>query len=140
MSLEIIENGLKDAYTYLVVPKVVLDTPIELAKMAKEDGTYYTLNELSQALGKMFVLTNVIDDRFVKFRWSIPLNGEEALIVEYLKSQGLVDMRDNGVDGELNYTVDEIDFSKLNGNEFGLFAMQEIKLVPVPQVADEEAI
>jgi len=132
-----LREELKDAYDYFIVPKAVLDAPIELDKMLKEDGTYYTLNELSNALGRFFTLEDVVDDRFVKFRWPVPANGEEALIIGYLKSKGLVDMRDNGVDDSLNYTVDEIDFSKLNGNEFGFFKRFEMKSIPKPKMEEE---
>jgi hypothetical protein len=131
MSLDTIKKGLQDAYTYLVVPKAVLSVPIQMQKMQKDDGTYYSIEELSDELGNLFVPVDVIDDRFVKFRWSIPMNGEERLIIDYMKVQGLVNMRDNGIDDELDYTVDEIDFSSLNGNEFGIFSMEEIKQIPV---------
>jgi len=137
MSLEQIANGLPKAYDYLVVPKLMLDTEVKLPKMLKEDGvTYYTINELSEALGKLFIPTDSIDTRFVKFRWSIPRNGEEALIATYLSSEGLVNMRDNGIADELNYKVEEIDFTALNGNEFGIFSNEEIREVPVV-VVDE---
>jgi len=135
-----LRKELPDAYTYIVVPKAVLDVPIEMKKMLKEDNTYYTLNELEKELGDLFVLTNSIDDRFVKFRWSIPMNGEEALIIGYLKSKGLVDMRDNGINDALNYTVDEIDFNALNGNEFGVFNAHEIKHLPWVEVKEEMEI
>jgi hypothetical protein len=131
MSLDTIKKGLQDAYTYLVVPKAVLSVPIQMQKMQKDDGTYYSIEELSDELGNLFVPTDVIDDRFVKFRWSIPMNGEEQLIIDYMKVQGLVNMRDNEIDDELDYTVDEIDFLSLNGNEFGIFSMEEIKQIPV---------
>ena len=138
MSIEQISKGLTRAYDYLVVPKLMLDTEVKLSKMLKEDGvTYYTINELSQTLGALFTPVDMIDDRFVAFRWSIPRNGEEALIVTYLLSEGLVDMRDNGIADSLNYTVEEIDFTALNGNEFGVFSNEEISEVPKPVVADE---
>ena len=121
---------LKEAYDYIIVPKATLDTPIELVKMLKEDGTYYSINELSDELGDFFTPVATIDDRFMMFRWPIPANGEEALIITYLKSQGLVDMRDNGIADELNYTADEIDYTNLNGNECGVFRKFEMRYVP----------
>ena len=133
-----LKDMLKNSYTFIVVPKAVLDTPIEMKKMLKEDGSYYTLHELEKELDSLFELTDAVDERFVKFRWSIPLNGEEALIIGYLKSKGLVDMRDNGVSDSLNYTVDEIDFTNLNGNEFGIFNAYEIK--QLPEIHEEETI
>jgi len=135
--IDILIEELRDAYDYIVVPTAMLDTPVELAKLQKDDESYYSINELTQVLGDQFVVTAAIDDRFSKFRWMIPRNGEEALIVQYLKSKGLVDMRDNGIDDGLNYRVDEIDFSSLNGNEFGIFSMYEIKQVPKPQPLEE---
>jgi len=132
-----LKEELKDAYDYFIVPKAVLDAPVELSKMQKEDGSYYTINELSDLLGKDFTPTTTIDNRFMKFRWAIPRNGEEALIVTYLLSKGLVNMRDNGIDDALDYTVDEIDFTALQGNEFSVFGMHEIKKVPNPPMEEE---
>jgi len=137
MSLDKLRQELKDAYDYIVVPTSTLDVPVELPKMKKDEESYYSINELSKVLGKDFTPTAVIDDRFSKFRWAIPRNGEEALIVTYLLSKGLVNMRDNGIEDELDYTVDEIDFPSLQGNEFGVFSMYEIKQLPVPQETDE---
>jgi len=138
MSIEIIAEELKDSYTYIVCPKGMIDTPVELAKMLKEDGvSYYTLNEIHDALGNQFTFTPSIDERFVKFRWNINMNGVDKLLSDYLLTKGLVDMRDNGIVG-LNYEVNEIDFTVLNGNEFGIFSMVEIK--QVPNVPDTTAI
>lgn len=135
MSLEQISKGLQDAYDYIVVPIGMMDTPVELTKLEKYDDTglvigHYSINELSVLLGNKFIPTKAIDDRFMKFRWSIPRNGEEALIVNYLLSSVLVDMRDNGIVDALNFTVEEIDFTTLVGNEFGVFSNEEIKLLP----------
>jgi len=133
-----IQEELKEAYDYIIVPKETLDTPIELKKMLKEDGTYYSINELSDELGEMFTPVDRIDDRFATFRWAIPANGEEALIITYLKSKGLVDMRDNGIEDELNFTADEIDYTSLNGNECGVFRKFEMK--HVPKVVEPEVV
>ena len=133
-----IQEELKEAYDYITVPKATLDTPIELKKMLKEDGTYYSINELSDELGEFFTPVDIIDDRFVAFRWAIPANGEEALIITYLKSKGLVDMRDNGIEDELNFTADEIDYTNLNGNECGVFRKFEMK--HVPKVVEPEVV
>ena len=135
--IEQIKNELADAYDYFIVPKAVLDVPIGLEKMQREDGSYYTLNELSKELGSLFTFVDVIDTRFVKFRWAVPANGEEALIISYLKSKGLVDMRDNGIDDSLNFTVNEIDFVNLKGNEFGFFKRFEMKFIPGTQLVEE---
>jgi len=129
---------LKEAYDYIIVPKATLDTPIELEKMLKEDGTHYSINELSDELGEFFTPTPIIDDRFVAFRWAIPANGEEALIITYLLSQGLVDMRDNGIADTLNYKADEIDYTVLNGNECGVFRKFEMR--DVPKVVEPEIV
>ena len=132
-----IQEELKDAYDYIIVPKALLDTPVELEKMLKEDGTYYSINELSAELGSLFQPVDMIDDRFTAFRWPIPANGEEALIITYLKSKGLVDMRDNGIADQLNYTAEEIDYTALTGNECGVFRTFEMRHVPTPAVEPE---
>ncbi len=132
-----LKNDLKDAYDYIVVPKAVIDLPIESAKLLREDGTYYSLRELSDEMKDQFTLTPIIDDRFVMFRWVIFRNGEEAVISQYLKANGLMDMRDNGIADSLNYTVEEIDFNSLAGNEFGIFSLLEAKSLPkIKEVLD----
>lgn len=131
MSMEQIATELKDAYSYIVAPKAMLDTPVEMSKLLKDDGlNYYTINDICLALGKQFELTEVIDDRFVAFRWSLNMNGVEGELVTYLKTKSLVDMRDDGIIDTLNYEVEEINFDTLNGNEFGIFGMNEFRKVP----------
>ena len=130
MSLEVIKEELGNAYDFFIIPTSALDIPIEMDKMLKEDGTFYSINELSSLLGDFFTPTPIIDERFSKFRWAVPANGEDSLIIGYLKSKGLVDMRDNGIDDALNSRVDEIDFTALNGNEFGYFRRFELQKVP----------
>lgn len=134
MSLQIIQEILRDGYDYFVVPKTVLDVPIQMSEMAKEDengnptGAYYSLNELHKALGNQFTFVPVIDDRFVAFRWAVDWDDTQSVIIDYLTSNGLTDMRDNGTGGRLKVT--DIDFSSLKDTDVGMFNLLAFKKVP----------
>lgn len=134
MSLQIIQEILRDGYDYFVVPKTVLDVPIQMSEMAKEDengnptDAYYSLNELHKALGSQFTFVPVIDDRFVAFRWAVDWDDTQSVIIDYLTSNGLTDMRDNGTGGRLKVT--DIDFSSLKDTDVGMFNLLAFKKVP----------
>lgn len=139
-----IQTILSNSYDYIVAPKAMMDTPIELSKLAKFNENndiigYFSINELVQTLGSLFVPIDIIDERFIGFRWSFDRNREEQVTIDYLKTVGLVNMREQV--GELDKKVDEIDFTTLNGNEFGIFSLLEFKQIPyTPPVVEEEPI
>ena len=137
---------LQRGYTYIIYPCKVPtgvegetldmgDIPVELEKMAKvdEDGNiigYYSINELSRELGKAFVPVQILDDRFKLIHWAFD-EGEDAdgmtdkkATIELLESKGLVNMR-AGIK-----EVKDIDFTSLQGNEFGIFGSYEVTEVP----------
>ena len=123
---------LRRGYEYVIVPTNTLDTPIVDKDFIKSDVplTYWTLNELSQALGSDFVLVQYFDPYYRLFHWTFNKgyllgqeNAEQRLIAAF-KGMGLTDMRD---DKEL---VSEIDFENLEGTELGVFGSDEIFEVP----------
>lgn len=124
-----LEQYFVNGFDFVVIPKAVMDVPIELSKMKREDDSYHTINTLSEVLGTLFVPTAIIDERFVVIHYGFDRNGEEQLFHTFLQSKGLVNMR-----GELQ-GVEEIDFGVLNGNEYGIFSALEVQ--HVPQVAVE---
>ena len=137
MSIQTLKTSLRRAYDMVVVPKIMLDTPIAMKKMQKEDEEgnlieeYYSINELSTIFGNFFTPIDIIDDRFVAFRWSIPRDEEEETnLREYLQANGLVSMRAKGV------AVVGIDFTTLVGNEYGIFSNEEFMDVPRVVVDD----
>lgn len=138
-----IQTILSNSYDYVVIPKSVLEVPVELSKLAKldENGVvtgHYSIGELSRTLGSLFVPIDIIDERFTAFRWSFDRNREEALVIDYLKALGLVNMREKV--GELDKTVGELDYNTLNGNEFGIFSIIEFKQIPYTPPIIEEPI
>ena len=144
---------LQRGYTYIIYPcKVPVDAkgntidmgdiPVELEKMAKydEDGNivgYYSINELSAELGKAFTPVQILDDRFKLIHWAFD-EGEDTdgttdrgATIELLESKGLVNMR-AGIK-----EVKDIDFTSLQGNEFGIFGSYEVIEVPKSIVQPE---
>ncbi len=131
LTLQDYRERLQRGYEYVIIPTEVLDINIPLDDMLKSESpdTYWTLNELSAALGNAFTPVQIIDSRFVVFHWGFDkglLTGEEKKEKKFynlIDSAGYVDMRDNLV------TVEEIDFDNLTGNEFGIFSSWEISKV-----------
>ena len=123
---------LKRGYEYCIVPTNTLDTPIQDKDFIKTDAplTYWTLNELSAALGSDFTPVQYLDEYFRLFHWTFSkgyLNGEESAeqrLITAFKGMGLTNMRD---DKEL---ISEIDFENLEGTELGVFGSFEILEVP----------
>jgi len=121
------ENG----YDYLVVPKVVENIPIAMAKMQKDDGSYLSVNGLVEQLaseGYVLNIVPVIDERFILVHYGFTYEedaDERAMLKEFLIGMGLVNIR-------AGKKLGEIGWANMNGNEFGIFTaveVQEIKRV-----------
>jgi hypothetical protein len=119
-----IQDYIYMGHDFIVVPKAVKDVPIVMSKMVKEDGTYHSIATLEETLGTLFQSTHIIDDRFILIHYGFSRNGEEALFHSFMQGAGLVNMR-----GELE-SVEAIDFTNLNGNEYGIFSEWEVQSVP----------
>jgi len=137
-----IKKRLTRGYHKIIYPrKVPLDTggtldmgdvPVELEKMAihAESGDitgYYSLNALSDALGKAFEPTAITDDRFAVVHWGFDEGQNEdgttdkTATANLLKSHGLVDMREGIKEAK------DIDFSNLPPHSFGIFGAYEFE-------------
>jgi hypothetical protein len=119
-------------YDKLIVPAVVRNVPIPMAKMLREDGSYHSIATLEETLGSLVSPVMAIDERFIMIHYGFSRNGEEQAFKDMLTGMGMVDMRYQ--DGQYDKTVDEIDFVNLTGNEFGVFSDWEYGLIPVPEV------
>lgn len=119
------ENG----YDYIVLPKGVLDAPIAMSKMMKEDGSYLSVNGLVEQLeseGYLLNIVNVIDERFVLVHYGFTYEedaDERAMLKEFLTGMGMINMR-------LGKKLDAIEWEALNGNEFGVFTAVEVGMLP----------
>ena len=126
-NIDAITRDLGYAYSYIVVPKTVLNTPVTVDKfeLVDENGDsagYGTINELSAALGSTFTPVPRIDDRFSLFRWLIKTDMKsESEMNEFMLSNGLVSMQ---VVGGL---ASDIDYDALTGNEYGVFDAMNIQ-------------
>ena len=119
------ENG----YDYLLVPKVVENIPIAMAKMMKDDGSYLSVNGLVEQLaseGYVLNVVPVIDERFILVHYGFTYEedaDERAMLKEFLTGIGLVNMR-------LGKKLDEIEWDKLTDSAFGIFTAVEVVAVP----------
>ena len=104
-------DTLKDGYDYIIVPKHVMDLPIEFRTMelVDEDGNttgYASINELSKQLGDLFSPVELAND-YCGYRWcyNIGMRHESVEVFEaYLKAKGLVDIQDKTT-GEFNFDI-----------------------------------
>ena len=140
MTIQTIANELRDAYSYIVAPKAMLNTPVEMPDMQKEDeegaliNEYFSIQEVADALGNQFKLVEKIDDRFVTFRWHLDHDDTELDLIDVLKGAGLVDIRATEAGRKLK--AKDIDYASLNGNEFGVFTVRTIRDVPNVEVEE----
>jgi hypothetical protein len=101
---EKIEAILRDGYNYIIVPNVIINAPIQLETMKKEDDSYATVNELSEHLGKQFK-TILLKNGYVGYRWAYDIGVDEHKhFANYLESNGHINMRDEN--GEFNWKLE----------------------------------
>ena len=118
-----------NGYDYLIVPKAVEDIPIAMAKMQKEDGSYLSVKGLVEQLASEGYVLNVvpmIDERFIMVHYGFTYEedaDERAMMKSFLTDMGMVNMRSGK-------KINEIEWDKLNGNEYGIFTAVEIGEVP----------
>ena len=119
------------AYGYIIVPKAIESQEIQLSKLAIYDDEtkivgYDSIKSLAEYTDK-FNPFQVIDERFIACRF--PLTAKEIVGMEtYLKSQGLVDIADDGTD--FGIAVEDIDFTNVPDNGFMVAMVHEMKSVP----------
>jgi len=135
--LKQIKEELEFSYSYIVVPKAMLDAPVPHSKMTLinengEDDGYGSINELSQSIGTKFKPVPRIDERFSLFRWLIRTDLEaESMVTALFENSGLVNMKVSGQESK------DIDYPNLQGNEFGIFDAFSIRDVPQFQEVKE---
>lgn len=121
------------AYGYIIVPKAIEEQEIQLSKLAIYDDEdeakivgYDSIKSLAEYTDK-FNPFQVIDERFIACRF--PLRAKEIAGMEaYLKSQGLVDIVDDGTD--FGIAVEDIDFTNVSDNGFMVAMVHEMKDIP----------
>ena len=122
-------------FDWLIVPKAVLDVPITMTKMMKDDGSYLSVNGLVEQLaseGYVLNVVPVIDDRFILVHYGFTYEedaDERAMLKEFLTGMGLVNMR-------VGKQLGEIDWANLADNAFGIFTAVEIQNVPTLVMID----
>ena len=122
------------AYEYVLYPKTARVVPIEMDIMklvevdeneVETDTGYASIQVLHDIFGNQYKPVSRIDDRFELVRYCFPNTGKARTdLINFMKSQGLVDMRAN------NEEIEDMSFDGLNGNEFGIFSAYEVGFVP----------
>jgi hypothetical protein len=137
MSLQLIREHLENGFTYLIIPEQAMMLPIEMAKMQKEDEEgnsdgYYSLQELTQVLGKLLVPIKMLDDAHVAIRWSFDEDGDEKTqFIAYMEELGLINIRPVGA------KVENMDFSVIPANGFMVCSLREMRYLPKFEVVEE---
>lgn len=139
-----LEQDFMSAYSYVLVPKTMKESKVELRKFGKFDvenasnaeldlltpTDYMTIQELEnsiEAFNPFEVKGNLLACRF-------PMTGMEIFgIMAYLEAKGLVNIL-SGNDG-FGTSVKTIDWDNIPANGFAICMVQE--MVDVPRVEDE---
>lgn len=139
-----LEQAFMSAYSYVLIPKAMKDSKVELRKFGKfdvEDASnaeldlltptdYMTIQELednTEAFNPFEVKGNLLACRF-------PMTAMEIFgIMAYLEAKGLVNIL-SGNDG-FGTSVKTIDWDNVPANVFAICMVQE--MVDVPRVEDE---
>lgn len=139
MSLQVIIEHLENGFTHLIIPESALQLPIEKPDMLKEDeegnltDEHYSLQGVSDAVGKLLSPTKIIDDKHVSVRWSFDEDGQQKTdFIAYMESKGLVNIRGLGV------KVADMDFSNIPENGFMVCSLREMKYIPKPEITEPE--
>lgn len=115
---------IKNGYTKLIIPSAMSAAPIEMPKLLREDGTYYSIDDLHDRFGALYTPVRVTSDH-IMVRWAFDDDGiEKADFLKYMESKGMVNHRREGV------KADEIQWDKLPANGFVIVAEHELKYVP----------
>ena len=139
-----LEQDFMSAYSYVLIPKAMKESKVELRKFGKfdvEDASnaeldlltptdYMTIQELedsTEAFNTFEVKGNLLACRF-------PMTGMEIFgMMAYLEAKGLVNIL-SGNDG-FGTSVKTIDWDNIPANGFAICMVQE--MVDVPRVEDE---
>ena len=142
-----LEQDFMSAYSYVLIPKAMKESKVELRKFGKfdvEDASndeldlltptdYMTIQELedsAEAFNPFEVKGNLLACRF-------PMTAMEIYgIIAYLESMGLVNIL-SGNDG-FGTSVKTIDWDNIPANGFAICMVQE--MVNVPRIEDESKI
>lgn len=131
--LDKIEQSLLDRDRFILIPKVLKDTPIPMVRMQKdlEDGTlineYYSVQDLATAFGMQYTLEEYVTPDFIMIGWGSRPN-ETLLIRDFLLANGLTDLR---ADGTLTgLLIEDIKWELITPMSFGIFSRGELRLIP----------
>lgn len=119
---------IKNGYTKLVVPSAMAGVPIEMPKLLREDGTYYSINDLHAEFGEFYSLKFKVTANHIMVRWAFDSWKEEMEFLQYMESTGMVNYGAPGV------KVVDVDWSTLPAN--GFVVVKEHELGSVPQYVE----
>lgn len=118
-------NYLTHGYDFLVFPSTIYGLQFPMEKFKKDNGIFYSVKTIEDDY-QYIRAVHIIDSRFMVLNICFSndeLDDERNTMKDFLVSQGLVNMR-------VGVRLEDIDYSLLNGNEFGIFSAFEIETVP----------
>jgi hypothetical protein len=111
-NLHLIADILKDSYNYIIIPKALMNVPVEFSTMelveVDEDGNetnigYGCMNDLVNAIGDLFKPEELYNG-YIAYRWCYNIGvNEQDVFKNYLESKGLVNMQSKY--GEFNFDI-----------------------------------
>ena len=161
-----LRDSFTNGYDYTIGIKEIMAIPIELPKWAKvspavygednvlitpeqDSGEYYSMLDVSAALGKAFTPIPYLKDGYGLAHYSYDFH-ERTDMIEFLVGKEITLASGETVvikcmnfleDGITPVHVEDIDFPAIGNNEFGIFSAREIKSVPkqIPVEEEQEA-
>ena len=139
-----LEQDFMSAYSYVLVPKSMKESKVELRKFGKFDVENASNDELDLLTPTDYMTIQELEDNTEAFNpfevkgdllaCRFPMTGMEIFgIIAYLEAKGLVNIL-SGNDG-FGTSVKTIDWDNIPSNGFAICMVQE--MVDVPRVGDE---
>lgn len=139
-----LEQDFMSAYSYVLIPKVMKESKVELRKFGKFDVEDASNDELNLLTPTDYMTIQELEDNTVAFNpfevkgdllaCRFPMTGMEVFgIMAYLEAKGLVNIL-SGNDG-FGTSVKTIDWDNIPANGFAICMVQE--MVDVPRVEEE---
>jgi hypothetical protein len=112
-NLHLIKSILKDSYNYIIIPKALMNVPVEFSTMElievdeygnETSAGYGCMNDLIEALGSLLEVTE-LPNGYIAYRWCYDIGfNEQDKFKSYLEGKGLISIHPK--EDVFNFDVD----------------------------------